>query len=82
MMLYNNGIPNKAERRVELRKTANAYATALDYLTRLNLTGLDAPTDVTATELADKLWREVSPSGVAPETLVNACYRAMEVAYG
>jgi hypothetical protein len=59
---------------------AKAYTTALGYLARLNLTGLDAPTDTTATELADRLWREVSPSGTAPEALVNACYRAMEAA--
>jgi hypothetical protein len=65
----------------ERRKHARHCITALDYLTRLNLTGLDAPTDDTATELADRLWREASPSGTAPESLVNACYRAMEVAY-
>jgi hypothetical protein len=64
-----------------LRQRAVACITALGYLARLNLTGLDAPTDNTATALADNLWREVSPSGVAPEALINACYRAMEVAY-
>jgi hypothetical protein len=73
-MLYNTGI-DRAERRVELRKTANAYTTALDYLTRLNLTGLDAPTDAAATELADSLWREAKGNGNAPEALINACYR-------
>ena len=59
-----------------------AYTTALGYLARLNLTGLDAPTNDTATKLADNLWREVSPSGIAPEALINACYQAMEAAYG
>jgi hypothetical protein len=54
---------------------------ALGYLARLNLTGLDAPTDDTATALADNLWREVSPSGTAPEALVNACYRTLDAAY-
>ena len=58
----------------------NAYIAALGYLARLNLTGLDAPTDDTATALADRLWREVSPSDVAPEALINACYREMEAA--
>jgi hypothetical protein len=69
------------ERRARLRRRATACMVALDYLTRLNLTGLDAPTDTTATELADRLWREVSPSDVAPEAMINACYRAMEAAY-
>jgi len=64
-----------------LRQRATACITALGYLARLNLTGLDAPTDTAATELADNLWREVSPTGTAPEALINACYRAMEVAY-
>lgn len=68
------------ERRAYLRRRATACMTALGYLTRLNLTGLDAPTDTTATELADRLWREVSHSGTAPEALVNVCYRAMEAA--
>jgi hypothetical protein len=66
--------------RAYLRRRAAACMVALDYLTRINPTGLDAPTDDTATELADRLWREVSPSGIAPEALVNACYRAMEAA--
>lgn len=79
MMPYNTGIV-KAERRVELRKTANAYTVALDYLTRLNLTALDAPTDATATELADNLWRKAEGNGNAPEALINACYRALELA--
>jgi hypothetical protein len=65
-----------------LRRRATACLTAIGYISRLNLTGLDAPTDNTATELADNLWREVSPSGVAPEALINACYQAMDVAYG
>ena len=77
MMPYNTGIV-KAERREELRKTAEAYIAALDYLTRLNLTGLDAPTDATATEFADILWRKANGNGDAPESLVNACYRALE----
>jgi len=64
-----------------LRQRATACITALGHISRLNLTGLDAPTDTTATELADNLWREASPSGTAPEALINACYRAMEVAY-
>ena len=62
----------------EHREHARRCVAALDYLTRCNLTGLDASTDTTATELADKLWREASPSGIAPEALINACYRAME----
>ena len=70
------------ERRAYLRRRATACMVALGCLARLNLTGLDAPTDDTATELADRLWREVSPSDVAPEALVNACYRTMEAAYG
>ena len=78
-MLYNIGI-DKAERRVELRKTADAYTAAMDYLTRLNLTGLDAPTDATATEFADILWRKAKGNGNAPEALINACYRALELA--
>jgi len=71
------------ERRAHLRHfaKAKAYTTALGYLDCPNLTGLDAPTDDTATELADNLWHEVSPSGVAPEALVNACYRALDAAY-
>ena len=64
------------------RRRAAACMTALSHLTRLNLTGLDAPTDDTATELADNLWREVNPSDVAPEALINACYRALENANG
>jgi hypothetical protein len=64
-----------------LRRRATACLAAIGYLARLNLTGLDAPTDATATELADNLWREASPTGTAPEALINACYRAMEVAY-
>jgi hypothetical protein len=67
--------------RAYLRRRAAACMIALGYLARLNLTGLDAPTDATATELADNLWREVSPSDVAPEAMINACYRAMEAAY-
>lgn len=64
-----------------LRQRATALINALDYLYARDLTGLDAPTDTTATAFADRLWREVSPSGTAPEALVNACYRAMQTAY-
>ena len=64
-----------------LRQRATACINALDYLYARNLTGLDAPTDATATALADRLWREVSPSGTAPEALVNACYRALDAVY-
>jgi len=64
-----------------LRQRATACLAAIGHLARLNLTGLDAPADDTATELADRLWREVSPTDTAPEALINACYRAMEVAY-
>ena len=64
-----------------LRQRATALINALDYLYARDLTGLDAPTDDTATALADRLWREASPSGVAPEALVNACYRALDAVY-
>lgn len=64
-----------------LRQRATACITAIGRVSSLSLTGLDAPTDDTATALADRLWREASPSGVAPEALVNACYRALDAVY-
>jgi len=64
-----------------LRQRATDCLAAIGHISRLNLTGLDAPTDTAATALADRLWREASPSGVAPEALVNACYRALDAVY-
>ena len=68
--------------RAYLRRRAAACMIALGYLARINLTGLDAPTDTTATELADNLWREAGGDNDAPEYMINACYRALENANG
>ena len=71
-MMPDTGLTREEERQAERLRTA------LDYLYARDLSRLPTPTDAAADDLANVLWRVANGDGDAPESLVNACYRALE----
>ena len=62
----------------EEERQAERLQRALASLAARHLDGSTEPSNEAAEELADRCWEDIGAAGMAPEALVNACYRRLE----